>query len=327
MDLNSLPLTEKYRITKLDNLIGNNNQVIFLKKYIEKNYIPNLIINGNTGCGKTSAIIAFAKEYLGNLYNDYCIELNASDERGIDVVRSKIKIFSQRKLSENKYKIIILDESDNMTIIAQLALKRIMEQYDETTRFLFTCNNIENIISGIQSNCRIMYFGKVEKIDIIKRIQDICIMEQINIDNTAIDTIISLTENKSDMREILNKIELIRANNVNNEQIQITSKEIFNICDKPSPIIINEFLKIIKKDLKESINIINNLKNDGFQNSDICTTLINEILNLENTSISDLKKKDLITCISNYNKYFLEGIDSFLQIGGMIIEIYNIFMR
>ena len=73
MDINSLPLTEKYRITKLDELIGNNNQVVFLKKYIEKNYIPNLIINGNTGCGKTSAVIAFAKEYLGNLYNDYCI--------------------------------------------------------------------------------------------------------------------------------------------------------------------------------------------------------------------------------------------------------------
>ena len=321
MDINSLPLTEKYRITKLDDLIGNKNQVIFLKKFIECNRVPNLIINGNTGCGKTSAVIAFAKEYLGDLYNDYCMELNASDDRGIDAVRSKIKIFSQRKMSDHRSKIIILDESDNMTIIAQLALKRLIEQYSDTTRFFFTCNNIENIISGIQSCCKIMYFGKIEKGDMIIKLRAISLAENMEIDDEAMEMIISLTENKSDMREMINKLELLKANYSHQEAIKITTKEICSICDKPSPIIIQHFLKILGSDLKGGIQVIHNLKNDGFQSSDICITLTNEILNMD---ILEIKKKDLITSISEYNRYFLEGNDSLLQMGGLVIEIYKI---
>ena len=321
MDTNSLPLTEKYRITKLDELIGNKNQVIFLKKFIESNRVPNLIINGNTGCGKTSAVIAFAKEYLGDLYNDYCMELNASDDRGIDAVRSKIKIFSQRKMSDHRSKIIILDESDNMTIIAQLALKRLIEQYSDTTRFFFTCNNIENIISGIQSCCKIMYFGKIEKGDMIMKLREISLAENMKIDDEAMEMIISLTENKSDMREMINKLELLKANYSHQDTIKITTKEICNICDKPSPIIIQHLLKTLGSDLKGGIQIIHNLKNDGFQSSDICITLTNEILNMD---ILEIKKKDLITCISEYNRYFLEGNDSLLQMGGLVIEIYKI---
>jgi len=321
MDINSLPLTEKYRITKLDDLIGNKNQVIFLKKFIECNRVPNLIINGNTGCGKTSAVIAFAKEYLGDLYNDYCMELNASDDRGIDAVRSKIKIFSQRKMSDYRSKIIILDESDNMTIIAQLALKRLIEQYSDTTRFFFTCNNIENIISGIQSCCKIMYFGKIEKGDMIMKLKEICVAENMEIDDDAMEMIISLTENKSDMREMINKLELLKANYSHQDAIKITTKEICNICDKPSPIIIQHLLKTLGSDLKGGIQIIHNLKNDGFQSSDICITLTTEILNM---NILEIKKKDLITCISEYNRFFLEGNDSLLQMGGLVIEIYKI---
>jgi DNA polymerase III delta prime subunit len=321
MDTNSLPLTEKYRITKLEDLIGNKNQVIFLKKFIECNRVPNLIINGNTGCGKTSAVIAFAKEYLGDLYNDYCMELNASDDRGIDAVRSKIKIFSQRKMSNHRSKIIILDESDNMTIIAQLALKRLIEQYSDTTRFFFTCNNIENIISGIQSCCKIMYFGKIEKGDMIMKLREISLAENMEIDDEAMDMIISLTENKSDMREMINKLELLKANYSHQDSIKITTKEICNICDKPSPIIIQHLLKTLGSDLKGGIQIIHNLKNDGFQSSDICITLTTEILNM---NILEIKKKDLITCISEYNRFFLEGNDSLLQMGGLVIEIYKI---
>ena len=321
MDINSLPLTEKYRITKLEDLIGNKNQVIFLKKFIECNRVPNLIINGNTGCGKTSAVIAFAKEYLGDLYNDYCMELNASDDRGIDAVRSKIKIFSQRKMSDHRSKIIILDESDNMTIIAQLALKRLIEQYSDTTRFFFTCNNIENIISGIQSCCKIMYFGKIEKGDMIMKLREISLAENMKIDDEAMEMIISLTENKSDMREMINKLELLKANYSHQDTIKITTKEICSICDKPSPIIIQHLLKILGTNLKEGIQIMNNLKNVGFQSSDICITLTNEILTMD---ILEIKKKDLITCISEYNRYFLEGNDSLLQMGGLVIEIYKI---
>jgi len=318
----TLPLIEKYRPLKLDDIVGNKNQIIFLKKFIETKNIPNLLLTGEPGGGKTSAVLAFANEYLGPLYNDYCMELNASDERGIEVVRSKIKIFSQRKSCADKYKIIILDESDNMTNTAQLALKRTMEQYEDTTKFLFTCNNIENIISGIQSRCKIMYFGKIDRDDVLERLNDVCIKENINITMSALNCIIDLTENKSDLREMLNKLELVKANYMGDNEIG--DEEIFNLCDKPSPLLLKDFLILLKtKQLKSAINIINNLKNDGYQSSDICITLNNEVIN-SNIIENENMKRRIIECIGNYNMLFLEGNESLLQIGGMVIDMYKL---
>jgi len=321
----SLPLIEKYRPLILDDIVGNKNQIIFLKKFIESKNIPNLLLTGDPGGGKTSAVLAFANQYLGPLYKDYCMELNASDERGIEVVRSKIKIFSQRKSCCNKFKIIILDESDNMTTPAQLALKRTMEQYEDSTKFLFTCNNIENVISGIQSRCKIMYFGKIEKEDILARLRFICQKENINMTNESLQAIIDLTENKSDLREMLNKLELVKANYYDLEIIN--QEHIFNLCDKPSPLLIRDFLEVLNNgNLKEGILIINNLKNDGYQSSDICITLNNEILN-GCIIKSELVKRDLISCIGNFNMFFLEGNESLLQIGGMVVEIFKIMRK
>jgi replication factor C subunit 2/4 len=317
--MNDLPLVEKYRPQKLDDIIGNSNQIIFFKKFIESGNIPNLLLNGEPGGGKTSAVIALAKEYLGDLFADYCMDLNASDERGIDVVRSKIKIFSQRKSCCNKFKIIILDESDNMTNPAQLALKRIMDQYDDTTRFFFTCNSIENIISSIQSKCKIMYFGRIEQNDIIRRLDEICKLENLNIEKDALMGIIELSSNKMDVREMLNKIELIKANY--GEEL-ITKQNIYYLCDKPSPIIIREFIEeYSKKNLYKCIELINKLKNDGYQSSDICITLNNEILN--STFFTEEQKRRLMMIIGEYNLLFLEGNDSYLMIGGMICEMFS----
>jgi replication factor C subunit 2/4 len=317
--MDDLPLVEKYRPQRLDDIIGNTNQIIFFKKFIESGNIPNLLLNGEPGGGKTSAVIALAKEYLGDLFADYCMDLNASDERGIDVVRSKIKIFSQRKSCCNKFKIIILDESDNMTNPAQLALKRIMDQYDDTTRFFFTCNSIENIISSIQSKCKIMYFGRIEQNDIINRLDEICKFENLKIEKDALMGIIELSSNKMDVREMLNKIELIKANY---GEEQITKQNIYYLCDKPSPIIIREFIEeYSKKNLYKCIELINKLKNDGYQSSDICITLNNEIMN--STSFTEEQKRRLMMIIGEYNLLFLEGNDSYLMIGGMICEMFS----
>jgi len=317
--MDDLPLVEKYRPQKLDDIIGNTNQIIFFKKFIESGNIPNLLLNGEPGGGKTSAVIALAKEYLGDLFADYCMDLNASDERGIDVVRSKIKIFSQRKSCCNKFKIIILDESDNMTNPAQLALKRIMDQYDDTTRFFFTCNSIENIISSIQSKCKIMYFGRIEQNEIINRLDQICKLENLKIEKDALMGIIELSSNKMDVREMLNKIELIKANY---GEEQITKQNIYYLCDKPSPIIVREFIEeYSKKNLKKCIELINKLKDDGYQSSDICITLNNEIMN--STFFDEQQKRRLMMIIGEYNLLFLEGNDSYLMIGGMICDIFS----
>lgn len=319
--MEELPLVEKYRPQILDDIVGNKNQIVFLKKFIETGNIPNILLNGDPGGGKTSAITAFAKEYLGDLYNDYCLDLNASDERGIEVVRSKIKIFSQRKACSDKYKLIILDESDNMTNAAQLALRRIMEQYESTTRFMFTCNNIDNINGSIQSICKIMFFGRIEKEDIVDRLSIISEKEQIEIEKDAIECIIELSTSRTDIREMLNKMELIKANYGN--MSKIGKSHIYSLCDKPSPMIVKDFLDCLKnRELKNAIDLINGLKKDGYQSSDICITLNGEIINGD---LDEEVKRQMLIVIGNYNMMFLEGNDSLLMIGAMICALYKLF--
>jgi len=313
------PLVEKYRPKVLDDIIGNSNEILFLKKFIENNKVPNIILTGEPGGGKTSAVIAFAKEYLGEYFKDYCIELNASDDRGIDTVRTKIKFFAQKKKIMDKKKIVILDESDNMTSSAQIALRNTMDVYEDEVCFLFTCNNIENIIDAIQSRSKIMFFGRIEMDVIIKKILEICSKEGINIKKDSLEILINLTENKTDMRSILNLLELVKANFPNNQEIK--KEDIYYICDKPSPLILTEVLNnIINKDIKKAILEVNQLKLDGFLNTDICTTFINEILNKDFIKDDKIKEQFLII-ITKYNNYFLEGFESKLQLGAMIVEL------
>ena len=183
--MNDLPLIEKYRPKTLNDIIGNKNEVKFLKRFIEKNIIPNIIINGNPGTGKTSSIVVFIKKYLGEDYKTNCLELNASDDRGIDSVRNKITIFSKKKIKNNKLKIVLLDEADNMTNLAQYSLKRIIENFRENTRFFFTCNSIENIIKSLQSECFIMNFGNIETNCIFDLLKKILKLESINISDES----------------------------------------------------------------------------------------------------------------------------------------------
>lgn len=132
-----LPWIEKYRPMVLKDIVGNQEAVSRLKIIAKDGNLPNLLISGQPGIGKTTSIHCLAHEMLGPNYKDAVLELNASDDRGIEVVRNRIKMFAQKKvtLPEGKHKIIILDEADSMTAAAQQALRRIMEIYSNTTRF------------------------------------------------------------------------------------------------------------------------------------------------------------------------------------------------
>ncbi|GMF05528.1 unnamed protein product [[Candida] boidinii] len=150
-----LPWVEKYRPQVLDDIVGNDETIESLKRIASEGNMPHLIISGLPGIGKTTSILCLAKELLGEAnMKDAVLELNASDDRGIEVVRNKIKTFAQKKVSllPGRHKIVILDEADSMTPGAQQALRRTMEIYSNTTRFAFACNQSNKIIEPLQSN-------------------------------------------------------------------------------------------------------------------------------------------------------------------------------
>ncbi|KAJ2297008.1 replication factor C subunit 4, partial [Coemansia sp. RSA 2705] len=167
---------EKYRPTELKDVVGNQDTVERLGVIASTGNMPNLILAGEPGIGKTTSILCLAHALLGAAYREAVLELNASDDRGIDVVRNRIKTFAQKKvnLPAGRHKIIILDEADSMTPGAQQALRRTMEIYSNTTRFALACNLSGKIIEPIQSRCAILRFGKLQGDQVLRRLVEIC---------------------------------------------------------------------------------------------------------------------------------------------------------
>merc|ERR1712159_636643 len=165
---NSVPWLGKYRPKTLDDLVGNEDAVARMRAMVSSGFIPNLIFSGPPGCVKTSAVSVLARELLGDKRKEAVLEMNASDERGIDVVRNKIKMFAQKKVSlpAGRHKIVILDEADSMTSAAQQAMRRTMEVHSHTTRFALACNTSSKIIEPIQSRCAILRYTRLSEEEI-----------------------------------------------------------------------------------------------------------------------------------------------------------------
>lgn len=176
-----LPWVEKYRPHLLKDIVGNQETIARLQQIAQDGNMPHLIISGLPGIGKTTSVTCLAHELLGKSYSQAVLELNASDDRGIDVVRNQIKQFAQKKTSlpPGRHKIVILDEADSMTAGAQQALRRTMELYSNTTRFAFACNQSNKIIEPLQSRCAILRYSKLQDDQVLKRLLEIIKAENV----------------------------------------------------------------------------------------------------------------------------------------------------
>ena len=209
----SKPWVEKYRPDKISDIISHNDILNTLYSLIKKNSFPHVIFYGPSGPGKTTTILACAKHLYGESFSKMVLELNGSDDRGINVVREQIKDFSCSEMFSNsifnktnkKHKLVILDEADSMTFDAQFALRRVIENFSMTTRFCLICNYSTKIIPSLQSRCIIFRFSLIPESDHYKHISNIVLKENILIDDETLREIIKLSE--GDMRKSLNVLQ------------------------------------------------------------------------------------------------------------------------
>ena len=176
--------------------MGNKETVGRLEVLAEQGNMPNLILSGPPGTGKTTSVLALARQLLGDAYKEGVLELNASDDRGIDVVRNRIKAFAQKKvtLPPGKHKVVVLDEADSMTEGAQQAMRRTMEIYSSTTRFALACNMSDKIIEPIQSRCAVLRFSKLTDEQVLKRLQEVLQAEEAPHNDAGLEALIFSAE-------------------------------------------------------------------------------------------------------------------------------------
>lgn len=194
---------EKYRPQSLNDLLSHKQIVNTLEMLISSNRLPHLLFCGPPGTGKTSTILACARKMYGPSFKSMVLELNASDDRGITVVRDQIKNFaSTRRIFSSGVKLIILDEADAMTSAAQMALRRVVEKFAANTRFCIICNYVNRIIPALQSRCTKFRFGPLPSADVFDRLEQIAKSENVSLTKDGLEALV--TVGKGDMRRILN---------------------------------------------------------------------------------------------------------------------------
>ncbi|KAL0883079.1 hypothetical protein ABMA27_016545 [Loxostege sticticalis] len=203
----NLPWVEKYRPSKLEDLVSHDDIIKTINQFMKENQLPHLLFYGPPGTGKTSTILACARQmYTPQQFNSMVLELNASDDRGIGIVRGQILSFaSTRTIFKAGPKLIILDEADAMTNDAQNALRRIIEKYTDNVRFCIICNYLGKIIPALQSRCTRFRFAPLQQSQIVPRLQEIAAAEGVKMSEDGVKALLTLSG--GDMRKVLNMLQ------------------------------------------------------------------------------------------------------------------------
>ncbi|MBS7638715.1 replication factor C small subunit, partial [Candidatus Bathyarchaeota archaeon] len=211
MKMSGAMWAEKYRPQSLDEMVNQSEIVSRLKRFVEERNLPHLLFVGPAGVGKTTAILALARDLYGPTYRNFILELNASDERGIDTIREKVKLFARTApiSGEVSFKILIMDEADSLTAPAQHALRRIMEIYTRTCRFCLIGNYSESIIEPIQSRCSIFRFNPLSEEDMRRWLRSIASKEGVKLLEEGLLAICEAS--KGDMRKAINLLQAAAA--------------------------------------------------------------------------------------------------------------------
>ena len=320
-DIANIMWVEKYRPKNLDQIINQKEIIIGLKNFLNKpNELPHLLFTGAAGIGKTTTAICLAREILGDNWKRDTLELNASDERGIKMVRERVKEFASiMKLSLNQsenerpFKIIILDEADEMTSDAQTSLRRIIEDSSKTTRFIFICNYLSHIIAPIQSRCVVFRFSKVPANEVVEYLKFICKNEEVKFEEKALYKIYEHTN--GDLRHSINILQAASTNgNINTLQVQ----NAIGISGKSK---ISEIIKLaLDSKFNESrIKLLELLYVYGVSETDFLKYANEEIYNRDIKNISEIS-----SMIAEYDYRLSIGAHPEIQLAAFLAQLGKI---
>lgn len=302
--------TEKYRPRDFSEILGHNEIVKRAKAFVHSKNMPHLLFSGPAGSGKTTLALIIARKFFGSAWKENFLELNASDERGIDVIRQKVKSFARTKAFSGPFKIIFLDESDALTKEAQQALRRTMEMFTGTCRFILSCNTSSKIIDPIQSRCSIFRFRVFDKKDVTKIVDKIAKQEKFKITTKAIESLYSVS--RGDMRRVIN---ILQASASTSKKID--ENIIYEIIAQAKPANIKNILELAMKGsfLEARNKLLDVMLKQGLSGLDIIKAIQKEIWNL---NINEEEKLRLVEKCGEIEFRLVEGSDDFIQLEALL---------
>ena len=303
--------TEKYRPKKFEELVGQEEVLKRVKSLVLSMNIPHLLFAGPAGTGKSTLALITVHQLFGASWRENYLELNASDERGIDVVRQKVKDFARTKaLGDVPFKVIFLDEADALTREAQQALRRTMENYTSTCRFILSCNYSSKILDPIQSRCVVFRFQLLEKKDIKKRVEIICQNEGLSITPEAFDVLYEASE--GDCRRVINLLQATSSISPN-----ITPDLINTIVShaKPSDIKVVLDYALSGDFINSREKLLDIMLKSSVSGQDVIKAIQKEVWNLP---IDNALKVRLTEKTGEAEFRLVEGSDEFIQLEALL---------
>src|SRR3989344_960775 len=319
--------TEKYRPSDFSEIKGQKDIVEKIEAFVKSGNMPHLLFSGPAGVGKTTLSLVIARELFGEHWRQNTLELSASDERGIDVVRVKVKDFARTKaLGEVPFKLIYLDESDALTKDAQQALRRTMENYTKTCRFILSCNSSSKIIDPIQSRCAVFRFKPLSKEEIFEVIEKI-VREEKN-QNGEVQPALMLEVKEAlyevsngDVRRLTNIMQSCFAIKKLGEDL--TVENVYSMASVAKPKEVNEILSLAAKGnfLESRKKLLNLMLDYGLSGLDIIKQIQKEIWNLD---LIDAKKVGLVDKCGEIEFRMVEGSDEYVQLESFLAFVMMI---